>query len=121
MLAARINGFEFATLPSSENYAGRWETSDKSAGLSIDVRGMGARFVLSRGSGLRYASSWNIAPIEILVFSKEEPTLGSLISLGMVDGEDVLALFGDNKIRLVEVPDGSKLHKVFDLQRVGGT
>ena len=69
---------------------------------------------------MRYASAWDIAPVEFLSFSKQEPSGLSLISLGTVDGDDVLALFGENTIRLIEVPDGSKVGQVFDLERVAG-
>ena len=46
-------------------------------------------------------------------------TLGlSIISLGMTDGEEALALFGENKIRIIEVPEGSKTGQLFDFERV---
>ena len=118
LLASRVNGFDFSTVPLGALYTGRWETRDKRATLNIEVTDVGgAKLVLSRGGEVRYAHPWTISPMEFLTFSKKESSSRGLIDLGLIDGEEALALFGENKIRIIEAPEGSKTGQLFDFER----
>jgi tetratricopeptide (TPR) repeat protein len=115
-LAANINSFKFATPRTAAHY-GKWEALDKSATLSVEITGIATKYVLAKGTVITQAYAWDVSPIAILTFSKDDQSTRSIISIGPTDGQDMLALFGEGRIRLVQINDGSSLEQILDFER----